>query len=56
MLIHGLGLPSPLIILWMLSILVALRVENASLILRMLSMLLPILEACAYDLFGLAFA
>ena len=50
MLIWGLGLLLLLIIYWILLILLALRVGKASLILRMLSVLLLPLEACVYDI------
>ena len=56
MLMYGLGLPLPLIILWMLSIFFVLRVGNTSLILRMFLVLLLVIKVCTYDLPGLALA
>ena len=49
-LIQGLGLLSPLIIYWMLLMLLALRVGKASLIFRILLILLPPLKTCAYNM------
>ena len=48
-LIHSLGLPLPLMIFWILSILFALRDGKVSLILRTFSVLLLDLEAWAYN-------
>ena len=49
-LMWGLNLLLPLIIHWILSMLLTLRVEKASLIFKMLSVLLLPLETCVYDM------
>ena len=56
MLICSLGFLLPLIIYWILLMFFILRVGKASLILRMFLVLLPILEACVYNLLWLILA